>query len=451
MDCVVASDSRTLPVSRLTASEGTHEMTADFDTVDYFTDQSLVPDPHPYFDHLRSKCPVVREPNYGVLAITGYDEANTVLKDTDTFSSCIAVGGPFPPLPFTPEGDDITDLIATHRSQLPLFEHMVTMDPPDHTNARSLLNRLLTPSRLKENEDFMWRLADECLDDFIANGKCEFLSAYAKPFSLLVIADLLGVPHEDHDEFRAVLGAPRPGSQVGSLDGEIVALNPLEWLDEKFISYLEERRKTPKDDVLTALATAKYPDGSTPEVIDVVRSATFLFAAGQETTTKLLSASIKVLGDRPDIQAALRKDRSRIPIFVEEALRMDAPVKSQFRLAKKHTEVGDTEVPAGTILMVCPGAVNRDPVRFENPHEFSLDRKNVREHIAFGRGVHSCPGGPLARVEGRVSMERILDRMADITIDEEKHGPAGARSYNYEPTFILRGLTEINIEFTPVT
>lgn len=425
-------------------------MTADFDTVDYFTDQSLVPDPHPYFDHLRSKCPVVREPNYGVLAITGYDEANQVLKDTDTFSSCIAVGGPFPPLPFTPEGDDISELISAHRSELPLFEHMVTMDPPDHTNARSLLNRLLTPSRLKENEDFMWRLADECLDDFIADGKCEFLSAYAKPFSLLVIADLLGVPHEDHDEFRAVLGAPRPGAQVGSLSGEIVALNPLEWLDEKFISYLEARRREPKDDVLTALATAKYPDGSTPEVIDVVRSATFLFAAGQETTTKLLSASLKVLGDHPEIQQAVRDDRSRIPIFVEEALRMDAPVKSQFRLAKKNTKVGDLDVAAGTILMVCPGAVNRDPVRFADPHQFSLDRKNVREHIAFGRGVHSCPGGPLARVEGRVSIERILDRMSDITIDEEKHGPAGDRSYNYEPTFILRGLTELNIKFTPV-
>jgi cytochrome P450 len=425
-------------------------MATDFDTVDYFTDQSLVPDPHPYFDHLRSKCPVVREPNYGVLAITGYDEANAVLKDTDTFSSCIAVGGPFPPLPFTPEGDDISDLIAEHRGQLPLFEHMVTMDPPDHTNARSLLNRLLTPSRLKENEDFMWRLADECLDDFVARGQCEFLSAYAKPFSLLVIADLLGVPQKDHEEFRAVLGAPTPGSQVGSLDGDIVALNPLEWLDEKFIAYLEERRKEPKDDVLTALATAKYPDGSTPEVIDVVRSATFLFAAGQETTTKLLSASLKVLGDQPEIQQALRDDRTRIPIFVEEALRMDAPVKSQFRLAKKNTTVGDTDVPAGTILMVCPGAVNRDPVRFADPHEFSLDRKNVREHIAFGRGVHSCPGGPLARVEGRVSVERILDRMSDITIDEDKHGTVGDRSYNYEPTFILRGLTELNIKFTPV-
>ena len=129
---------------------------------------------------------------------------------------------------------------------------------------------------------------------------------------------------------------------------------------------------------------------------------------------------------------------------------MDAPVKSQFRLAKKPTRVSEQDVPAGTTMMVCPGAVNRDPSRFEHPHEFDLDRKNVREHIAFGRGVHSCPGGPLARVEGRVSIERILDRMADIAIDAEKHGPAGARTYTYEPTFILRGLTELNITFSPV-
>ena len=124
---------------------------------------------------------------------------------------------------------------------------------------------------------------------------------------------------------------------------------------------------------------------------------------------------MRVLGDHPEIQEALREDRSRIPVFVEEALRMDAPVKSQFRLAKKNTTVGGMDVPAGTTLMVCPGAVNRDPAKFEHPHEFDLDRKNVREHIAFGRGVHSCPGGPLARVEGRVSIERILDRMVDIT------------------------------------
>jgi cytochrome P450 len=118
-------------------------------------------------------------------------------------------------------------------------------------------------------------------------------------------------------------------------------------------------------------------------------------------------------------------------------------------MARKSTTLGETAVPAGTTVMVSPGAANRDPKRFEHPHEFQLDRKNVREHIAFSRGIHSCPGAPLARVEGRVSIERILDRLSDITIDDEKHGPADSRAYNYEPTFILRGLTEINISFTP--
>ncbi|MBB5915599.1 cytochrome P450 [Nocardia transvalensis] len=421
----------------------------DFDSVDYFTDPALVPDPHPYFDHLRSKCPVTREPNHGVYAVTGYEEAAEVLKDPGLFSSVISVGGPFPPLPFAVEGDDISALIEQHRPTMPMFEHMVTMDPPQHTYARSLLARLLTPARLKENEDFMWRLADRQLDEFLADGRCEFLAAYAKPFSLLVVADMLGVPEEDHQQFRVVLGAAQPGARVGALDDEVLVSNPLEWLDEKFVSYISDRRENPRDDVLTSLALAKYPDGSTPEVIDVVRSATFLFAAGQETTAKLLSASLRILGDHPDVQRQLREDRSKIPAFVEETLRMDAPVKSGFRLATRATTVGDVDIPVGSTVMFCPGAANRDPRRFEQPHEFRLDRKNFREHMAFGRGVHTCPGSPLARAEGRISIERILDRMLDITIDEERHGPAGERRYDYEPTYILRGLSNLHINFTP--
>jgi cytochrome P450 len=422
-----------------------------FDSVDFFTDASLVPDPHPYFDYLRSKNPVLRLPLHNVVAVTGYDEATAVYKDPDTFSNCVALGGPFPPLPFEPEGtdEDLTPLIEQHRDQFPMFEHMVTMDPPAHTRARSLLSRLLTPSRLKENEEFMWRLADRQLEEFLGNGECEFIAEYSKPFATLVIADLLGVPEEDHKEFRVVLGAGRPGARVGALDHESVGINPLEWLDEKFCSYTENRRRAPRNDVLTALATAQYPDGSTPEVIEVVRSATFLFAAGQETTAKLLSAALQVLGDRPDIQQRLRDDRSLIPGFIEESLRMESPVKSDSRLARRHTKVGDVDIPAGTIVMVLPGAANRDPRRFENPHEFRLDRKNVREHMAFARGVHSCPGGPLARVEGRVSIERILDRMSEISISEAKHGPAGERRYTYEPTYILRGLSELHLTFTP--
>ena len=422
----------------------------NFDSVDYFTDQSLIPNPHPYFDHLRARNPSACPINNGVLAVTGWEAANAVYKDVDSYSSCVAVAGPFTPIPFVPEGDDICAQLEEHRTEIPMFEHMVTMDPPNHTDARSLLSRLLTPKRLKENEDFMWRLADRHIDEFIADGQCEFLTAYARPFSLIVVADLLGVPEEDHEEFRAAFGAIRPGTRIGALDHEPIATNPLEWADEKFSFYIEDRRQNPRDDVLTALATAKYPDGSTPEVVDVVRTATFLFGAGQETTAKLLSAALRVLGEEPDIQQQLRDDRSLIPIFIEECLRMDSPVKSVFRMARKSTKLGDIDVPAGTTVMVSPGAANRDPSRFEEPHEFRLDRKNVREHIAFSRGIHSCPGAPLARVEGRVSLERILDRLADIAIDEDRHGPAGQRNYTYEPTFILRGLTDIHITFTPV-
>ena len=419
----------------------------DYDSIDFFTDQSLVTNPYPYFDHLRSQCPVLKTSNYGVVAVTGHDEASTVYKDADLFSSCIAVGGPFPPLPFTPEGADIRDQIEAHRAELPMSEHMVTMDPPQHSRARSLLNRLLTPKRLKENEEFMWRLADQQLDEFLDKGKCEFLTEYAQPFSMLVIADLLGVPEEDHRTFRDVLATPSEGMRVGALDHEPLAHNPLAWLDDKFSRYLEDRRDNPRDDVLTGLATAKYPEGDTPEIDDVAKSATFLFAAGQHTTAKLLASTIRVFAEQPEVVEALRADRSRIPNFVEEMLRMEGPVKSAFRLATADTTLGGVDIPAGTVVMVNPGAINRDPRKFDAPHELHIDRSNVREHLSFGRGAHSCPGGPLARVEGRVTVERILDRMADIQIDEEKHGPADDRRFTYEPTFIVRGLTDINITF----
>ena len=410
----------------------------DFDTIDFFTDPSLVPDPHPYFDYLRAKGPVVRESLHGVVAVTGYDEAMALYKDIDSFSSCVAVGGPFPPLPFEPSGDDISDLIEQHRTELPLHELLVTMDPPDHTRARSVLSRLLTPARLKENQDFLLTLADEQLDEFVDRGECEFLAQYSKPYSLLA--------ETDHKEFRMELA---DSHTVGNLDHDPAAINPLEFLDEKFGFYIEDRRREPRGDVLSDLAGAKYPDGSTPEIVDVVRTATFLFGAGQETTAKLLGAALQILCDRPDLQQTLRGDRSLIPVFIEETLRMESPVKSAFRLARKSTCLGGVDIPAGTIVMVSPGAINRDPNRFENPHEFRLDRPNVREQIAFARGVHTCPGAPLARVEGRISLERILDRMGDIRANEAEHGPADNCRHSYAPTFMMRGLTELHLQFTP--
>ncbi|WP_193044797.1 cytochrome P450 [Mycolicibacterium baixiangningiae] len=421
----------------------------DLASIDYFSDPVVSQNPYDYWDFLREQGPVVREPHHGVVAVTGYQEVLAAFKDHDHFSAVNAIGGPFPPLPFEPRGDDITEQIEAHRHLFPIHEHMVVMDPPAHERARSLLAKLLTPRRLKENEEFIWQLVDHQIDQFIDNGRCEFLSEYAKPFATSAIIDLLGVPEADRPAFLAALGAEQPrGNRVGSLDGEPVGLDPLQYLDDKFAGYLADRRREPRDDVLSGMAGATYPDGSTPELMEVVKPATFLFAAGQETVTKLLSAAVQTLGDRPEYQETLRENPDRIPAFIEESLRMHAPTKVDFRLVRKTTTLGDMRLQAGTVVMLCLGAANRDPRKFDSPNEFRPDRKNVREHIAFGRGIHTCAGAPLARVEGKVTVRRLLDRLRDITIDASVHGPAERRNYSYEPTFLLRGLTELHIEFT---
>jgi cytochrome P450 len=418
---------------------------ANYDAVDFFTDQSLIEDPYPYFDHLRARCPVLPTDHYGVVAVSGYDEASDIYRDVETFSSCNSVIGPFATFPVPLEGDDVSGLIDRYRNQLPMHEHMVTMDPPGHTRERALIMRLLTPKRLKDNEAFMWRLAGGQLDEFVSAGRCEFITAYAQPFAMLTVADVLGVPETDHERFRNGFGL---SGNPGAIAGEQVQGNALGWLDDWFAGYIEERRREPQDDVLTRLALGTYPDGSTPEITAVVRTATFLFAAGQETTARLLAVALKYLCEYPELQDELRAQRERIPDFIEEALRIESPVKADFRLARHATSVGGVEIAPGTPVMILNGAANRDPRRFERPEEFRLDRTNAKEHMAFGRGVHSCPGGPLARVEGRVSIERILDRTRDIRLSDEHHGPPGARHFRYEPTWVLRGLHDLHIEFT---
>jgi cytochrome P450 len=420
---------------------------SSFESVDFFTDQSLIADPYPYIQELVGQCPVVREPFHDVVIVSGYDETVAVYRDTETFSSCNTVGGPFPRFPGPVVGDDISESIERHRHQLPMSQHLVTMDPPEHTKHRGLLMRLLTPKRLKQNEDYMWRLADQQLDQFIMDGSCEVISQFSKPFSMLVIADLLGVPESDHDHFREhLLHGPTAGAIT---DHRRPPGNWLEWLDRWFNEYVEERRHNPRDDILSELALGRFPDGSTPEIGDVVRIATFLFAAGQETTARLIGEMVKFLAVDQELQKTLRERPELRSGFIEETLRMESPTKSDFRLARRSTTLGGVDVPAGTTVMMLLAAANRDPRRFECPAAFDIERQNVQAHIAFGRGRHSCPGGPLARAEAAVSLDRILARMQDIRLSPGHHGPPGAPHFDYEPSYILRSIESVHIQFTP--
>jgi cytochrome P450 family 150 subfamily A5 len=422
---------------------------SDFEHVDFFTDRSIQNDPYPYFDWVRDQGPVWREPRSGVYMVTGHPEAMTIYGDpavfpsddrpSGTFSSCNVVSGPFVPFSEPPAGDDVSDAIVRFRHELPFSDQLPSFDPPNHAAHRHLLARLITPKRLKENEAFMWQFSDHLIDALLSQGTCEMVSAYAEPFTLTVIADLEGVPESDHSLFRERLSTAH----------HEMAHKPLEFLYQRFSDYIEDRRENPRNDVLTGLATATFPDGSTPEVKDAALVAANLFAGGQETTVRLLSFALRMLGERPDLQKLVRDERERIPNFIEETLRLESPLRTQFRMARVSTTLAGVEIPAGRSLMLVPGACNRDPRLFDHPHDFDIDRANARQHIAFGHGIHTCVGAPLARAEGRVTINRFLDRTSHIAISEEHHGPADDRRYDYLSTFFLRGLERLHLDVAP--
>ncbi len=418
----------------------------DHSSTDFFRSEDLLEDPYPYFDHLRARCPVERENQYGVLMVTGYEEAVTIQSDADTYSSCTSTAGPFFPFPVPLEGADIGEQIAAHRHDLPFSDMLLSLDPPEHTEHRGLLMRLITPKRLKENEAYMREIAERQLGSFLDAGSCDLIGDFATPYTMLVIADLIGVPEEDRDGFLQGMLQPQ-GSGVGSTGGDAMGANPLAWLYERFAGYVEDRRRHPREDVLTGLATATFSDGSLPDVMDVVRVAAIIFAAGHESSTRFLSSAFRTLAEHPDVQARLRQDPALIPNFIEESLRMESVVKGDFRLARKPSTVAGVAIPAGSHVFLLHGAANRDPRKFDDPAQFRLDRPNARQHIAFGRGIHTCPGAPLVRSEARVAIEQFLARTSELRLSEAAHGPAGARRFSYLSSFVLRGLTSLRLEF----
>ena len=412
---------------------------------DYFSDHSVLLDPYGYFEEMRARGPVCQLEKRDILMVTGYDEAIEVLRNTRDFSSSISVPGAAVPLPFEPVGDDISEQIEAHRDRMLGGDMVVTYDDARHAAVRSLVSRLFTPSRLRANESFMHEFAEGLVRDAVANGRCEIVNEIATPYVTLVIADLLGVPAQDRELFRKAIDA---GPPPGNMDDEEkpTTTATLEYLGGFFYQYVQDRRANPRDDVLTELATATYPDGSLPDMLEVVRLAVFLFAAGQDTSAKLLGNAMRRIADTPALQQQLRGNPGLIPSFLEEVLRLEGSTKATFRLARRKTRIGEFEVPAGKRVVVALAAANRDPRRWDEPQEFRFDRPRIREHLAFGRGVHTCIGAPLARAEVRVILEHFLQHTSAISLSEEKHGKPGNRRLDYEPSFIIRGLANLHVE-----
>jgi cytochrome P450 len=416
---------------------------------DFFTDKSVLLDPYDYFESIRGDGPVHRMPSRDILIVTGFQEGVDILLNTRDFSSSINPD-PLAPLRFVPKGDDISEQIEAVQDTGPM-DLMVSYDGDRHVAARSLLNPLFKPSRLKANETFMREYADGLAREMVAQGSCEVIDQIATPYVTMVIADLLGVPADDREEFRKVIDSGPPPGNMDETDDDARARAsaPLMFMIGYFNRYLAERRANPQDDVMTELALAKFPDGSTPDLIEPVKAAMFLFAAGQDTSAKLIGNALRFLCENPEMQQHLRDNRDQIGPFLEETLRLEGSTKATFRIAKRKTTIGSLEIPAGQRVVVALPAANRDPRRWDEPAEFRLNRPRIKEHLAFGRGAHTCAGAPLARAEVHVLLDRLLEHSSAIKLSEAHHGKAGERTIDYEPSFIIRGLAELHVEFTP--
>jgi cytochrome P450 len=414
-----------------------------FETLDWFTDPDVHQDPFPYYDYLRAKGPVVPVPEYNVLAVMDYDEILKTYWDNERYSSVIASGGPLPRLPFEPVGEDIADQIEANRYRMPRASLLVALDPPAHGRLKALLLGIMTPARFKANEDFIWRLVDHSLGPVLEKDRFEVVADFAHPLSILVVSDLLGIPESEHPRMLTMMPA-----QSGYLGKPLKMHDPHAELAAAFTEFIVDRRATPRRDALSQLANARYPDGELPEVNEVVYLASVMFSAGQDATIRLMATSLRILGEDQKLQQRLREEPERLPAFIEEALRLDPPSKVSFRMAKVPTEIAGAPLKPGMIAMLMTAAASRDPKRFERPDEVVLDRPNVHEHLAFGRGPHACPGAPLTRAEVRIALQRMLERTSQIRISEADHGPPGARRYDYVPRYTTHGLKALHLDVT---
>ena len=292
-------------------------------------------------------------------------------------------------------------------------------DPPAHTAQRKVFFPHLTPPRIEGLEPYVAAVADELLDDLLAKGRGDAATALAHPLPMRVVAEqVIGFHEPELDQLRhwmftgsRLTGGLLTLEQMMALSGEVVGMAP--WTTAQ----LESALKQPATGLLAAAADAVRSGALTHE--EAAFTLMVLVGAGAETTTSLLGIAIAILAERPELQDELRANPSNIEAFVSEVLRFESPFRFHPRTASRTTELGGVEIPRGALVLLLWSAANRDPEVFEDPDLIKVNRHNAHLHVGFGRGVHHCIGAPLARLEARVVLTKLLERTASFQVDPD--------------------------------
>jgi cytochrome P450 len=394
---------------------------------------------------LRAAGPVVWIPKLGVLAVTEHAAVVEALNDTERFSS--RLGNPRGPRvsevvenAARELADDptATELLARLVPDWTAAPTLIGLDPPHHSAHRRVVNRLFTPRKVAGMRPRVEAIAGELVDDIASEELVDMSTRFAVPLPLRVIAEELAIGVDDLPAFKRWsddMVAPIGNDRLGPPE-LLGIIRTLVEFAEHFRPKLAERRENPRDDFLTLVAQAE--DDEFPindeQRLGIVAA---MLGAGNETSTKMLSSGCAILARCPDLADRLRAEPDLIPAFVDEVLRLEAPVQGLFRMARHDTTLAGVPVPAGAWLWILYASANRSEREYECPHEVKLDRSNGASHLTFGRGAHYCPGAALARLEGAVGFRALLARFDGWEIVD----------YQRDPSYVLHGFKHLNVRF----
>lgn len=406
----------------------------DLDRFDLF-DVEVQQCPHPHYAAMREQQPVFHVPGTDLYLVTRHDLVVPILRDVETYSN--RFGGTGEPA----AGDLARRLAEVQAEGWPQVPTMLTEDPPRHTRYRGLVNAAFSPRRIRAFEPAIRAIAEELVARLPDEGTIDFVTEVAVPLPVRVIAHVLDVPLDRMADFKrwsedSTIGI---GARIGD-DERVRAQHGIVEFQHYFAEQLEQRRADPRDDVLSTLAHAGEQDGTEPlEMAEMLSVVQQLLVAGNETTTKMLTEGARLLIDHPHEWLRLQQDPSRAGAVVEEVLRLSTPTQGMFRAVTRDVELEGVRIPAGARLVIMYSAANRDPAVFPEPDGFDPDRVNHKDHLAFGKGIHFCVGAPLARLEATVAFEVLSQRLAGWRF-------APGATFEYQPSFVLRGLKRLELE-----